>query len=108
MPIFDEDSAGINIIQSILESNSVKEAESIISLSSDLSFYYAANVLRDDFPNGEESISRKSYYSLWYARDVMEKPFPKGEKVISKDCMSAAAYIRAFPERIDYVFNGNK
>ena len=48
-------------------------------------YFYATDVLKGRFPEGEAAIAKDSYWSYNYAMDVIDGPFPKGEAVIATD-----------------------
>lgn len=53
---------------------------------------YAASVLRDRWPEGEDIVRRDSEWAYMYARDVVEGPWPPGESAIARDAESALSY----------------
>lgn len=54
------------------------------SRSSGTPYYYAAEILKAPFPEGEDNIARNGHYSFLYAKRVLKGPFPKGEDALAK------------------------
>ena len=46
-------------------------------------FYYAYDVLKSPFPEGEAAIATNAHWSYLYALDILKAPFPLGEPAIA-------------------------
>jgi hypothetical protein len=55
-------------------------------------YWFAKNVIKGPWPEGEDAISKDTYFSYQYAKEVFKGPFPKGEKAISKDAFWSSRY----------------
>ena len=56
------------------------------------SYYYARNIIKGPFPEGEAAMATDPYYAYMYARDVIKGRFPQCEPVIAKDPFCAYYY----------------
>lgn len=75
----------INIIKkSNLERNIKKYAE--------CSYFYALEILRERFYDGEEIISKDGFFSYLYAIDIIKGRFELGEKEIFKNVFLEFSY----------------
>jgi hypothetical protein len=80
--------------------NLLDQLENTISKDAKSSFYYAANVLRNEFPLGEKVISQDAKWACEYAKCVIKNHrFPKGEKAISKNAQQSLCYALLLKER---------
>jgi hypothetical protein len=70
------------------------QGELAISQSPEISYLYAHDVLHAPFPLGEPAISQTAYYSYSYAKDVLQAPFPLGEPAISQSPEYSYYYAR--------------
>jgi len=76
------------------------QLENTISKDAKSSFYYAANVLRNTFPLGEQAIIQDAKWACEYAKCVIENHrFPEGEKAISKNAQQSLCYALLLKER---------
>ena len=57
----------------------------MISKDSYLSFFYAMDIIKGRFSEGEESISTNADYSFSYAIDILKGRFKSGEPVIKTE-----------------------
>lgn len=57
-------------------------------------YYFALNVLKDRFPEGEAAIASSSLRSFWYAHDIIGGRWPEGEAAIATDPEWAYNYAR--------------
>jgi hypothetical protein len=74
-----------------------------IAKSPNVAYYYATDVIKRRFPEGEVVISKHPYYAYNYAATVIKGRWPEGEAAISKDpewaCYYAENVIKGrFPE----------
>ena len=61
------------------------EGEEVIKRSSEWAFHYALNVIKSRWVEGEEVIKRDSYWTYWYAMDVINGRWVEGEEAIKRD-----------------------
>ena len=57
-------------------------------------YYYAANVLKAPFPEGEALIATDAQWSFIYAKDILKAPFLLGEKAIATDAKYSCNYAK--------------
>ena len=81
------------------------EGEEAIIRDVDYTLWYAQYVLEGPFPKGEAMFAEKAYFAYHYAADVLEGPFPKGEAAIAKDAYYANHYANEVL-RADFYYNG--
>jgi len=74
------------------------EGEVGIATDACYSHHYAKNVLHAPFPEGEVEIATDAFYSFYYARDVLKSPFLLGEAAIATDAHMFKEYKELFPE----------
>ena len=55
-------------------------------------YYYARDVLKERWPEGEAVIAADGLWAYAYAKDVINGRFPEGESVIAKDAEAAHFY----------------
>jgi len=55
-------------------------------------YYYAKDVIRGRFPEGEAVIAKDVFYAYNYALCVLKDRFPEGETIIAKDVRLAYHY----------------
>ena len=76
------------------------QLENAISKDAKSSFYYAAYVLRNKFPLGEQAIIQDAKWACEYAKCVIQDHrFPLGEKEISKNAQQSLCYALLLKER---------
>jgi len=63
-----------------------------VTINSQLSYYYAENILRGRFELGEEAIAKDTVYSYYYAKNIIRGRFELGEKAIAKDAYYSYDY----------------
>ena len=66
------------------EKRRILELEEIISKDHRYSFFYARDIIKGTWEEGEKSIINDSLISYYYARQVIKGPWDKGENIISK------------------------
>jgi hypothetical protein len=66
------------------ENKRMPELEDIISTDPRSSFFYARDLIKGPWEEGEKIIINNSLLSYYYARDVIKGPWKKGENTISK------------------------
>ncbi len=66
------------------ERNNVQQLKSIAS-DPDYALWYATDVLKGRFPEGEKAIASDSQHAYWYAKDIIKGRFPEGEPAIASD-----------------------
>jgi lambda repressor-like predicted transcriptional regulator len=76
----------------------LRELEDLWAKSAEYSYRYAAFVLENRFPKGEDAIATDAWYSYLYAKYVL-KPlgiigFPKGEDAIATDAWYSYLYAK--------------
>ena len=70
--------------QNVIKSRWV-EGEEVIKRDSELAFYYARHVIKGRWVEGEEVIKRSSMWACHYARYVIKGRWVEGEEVIKID-----------------------
>jgi hypothetical protein len=46
-------------------------------------YWYAENIVKGQFPEGEKAIARNPTYSYWYATVILKRRFLAGEEIIA-------------------------
>jgi hypothetical protein len=70
-------------------------------------YWYAKDVLKGRFPEGEKAIATDPVVSYAYARDVLKARFQEGEVAIVAHPSCVTNYLRLFPEaKLDWAMNG--
>jgi hypothetical protein len=83
------------------------EGEATIATSPHWAQYYAEDVIRGRFPEGEAAIATVPAPAYYYARDIIGGRFPEGEAAIAKDPPYAELYLKAFPvSKLEWAMNG--
>lgn len=62
-------------------------------------YFYARDVLKGRFHDGEPAIAADAWASFWYARHVLHGPFPAGEPAMRKDRNAIRRYRRFLARR---------
>src|SRR5574343_449557 len=55
-------------------------------------YYYARDIIKGRFQEGEAAIAGNAYYAYLYARDIIKGRWPEGEKAIASSANFACAY----------------
>ena len=61
--------------------------------------YRYVKMINKPVPAAEDQLSMDSYYSLWYAKEILKGPFPEGEYKISKLPEYVCAYAELLNKR---------
>ena len=69
-----------------------QDGEKLIATNVSYACSYACYVLNGPFPLGEKIIATSAYNSLYYAINALEGPFPLGEPAIATDAYFAYRY----------------
>lgn len=69
-----------------------KKYEDLIASDANASIWYAGDVLKGPFPDGEDVISKDTSAAEFYARVVIKKPFPEGESAIARGADESVSY----------------
>jgi hypothetical protein len=70
------------------------EGESLIATDAEYSYKYAKDILKAPFPLGETAIATDAKYSCHYAKDILKAPFSLGEPAIAKDAIYSYKYAK--------------
>jgi hypothetical protein len=57
-------------------------------------YWYAKDIIKGRWPEGEAAISKHPYWAYYYARDVIKGRWPEGESTIAKDSQEAYWYAK--------------
>ena len=83
------------------------EGEPAIATSPKWAYNYARNILKRRWPEGEPAIATSPIDAYDYARLVIKGRFPEGEAAIAKNPYWANKYLNAFPDaKLEWVLNG--
>lgn len=77
------------------------ELEPLLASTATSAYWYAHDILKGEFPAGEEAIADDAAISTWYAFEVLKKRFIKGEPTIGKSTYAMSYYRRfksSFPD----------
>jgi len=74
------------------------EGETLIATDAEYSYKYAKDILKEPFPLGEAAIATDAKYSCHYSQDVLHAPFLLGEKIIATNEYYFKKYKELFPE----------
>ncbi len=75
------------------ENRRVNKLESVIALDPWYSYYYARNIIKRRWKEGEKNIATDPECSYWYASYVINGRFEEGEKSISADPYYSYLYV---------------
>ena len=75
-------SASLAFSECIKKNKRIPEYENSIITNDIYSYFYARDIIKGPFKEGEEKISQDSYASYLYARDVIQGPFLLGHNII--------------------------
>ena len=93
--ILETEYEGKELLERIINSKTIEEAERIISTVSHLSYEYATLILKDRFELGEKEIATSSWYSFYYALKVLNGTrVPIIEKTIAESAQYSFSYAR--------------
>jgi len=83
------------------------EGEAALATDPGWAYRYARDVLMGRFPEGEAAIATDPDWAYHYARDVLKGRFPEGEAAIATDPDWAELYLEAFPEaKLEWIMKG--
>ena len=83
------------------------EGEPVMAKDPEYAYYYAVNIIDGRWPEAEEAIANDPDFAYFYATDVIEGRWPEGEPAIATDPRVAERYIKRFPEaKREWVMRG--
>ncbi len=82
------------LIKQQIKSGKPANAQQLKNIASDpyYAYWYAKDIIKGGFPEGEKAIASNPKYVYCYARDIIKGQFPEGEKAISSNPHNAYWY----------------
>ena len=75
-----------------INNEELKKREYLWKQSARYACYYAIDVIKGRFPEGESIIAENAQFSYYYARCIIKGRFPEGESIIATDAWYSNLY----------------